>query len=75
MIDVTALEAGNVVEIFEDPMTEQCKEGRAILVEHLGVEVPCADGQELHYCVVKFLEDHPTESVERWIKVRVRKRG
>ena len=75
MIELTALEPGNVVDVFEDPMTEQRKEGQAELVEDLGIMVPCADHQELHHWMVKFIEDSPTEPVERWIKVRKRKRG
>lgn len=59
------LKEGDVVTIYEDPVTEQIPEGEAKLVYRLSSSYAYDLGRDMEQWVVQFLEDDPPRNVTR----------
>jgi hypothetical protein len=60
------MKAGDVVLVYEDPVTEQTPEGKARLVKPVKGEWGVSEGRNLTRWAVRFL-DEPGRTFERFI--------
>jgi len=56
------MKKGDIVTIYQDPLTQEKFEGKAVLLEFL------KDDYQMERWEVHFLEDSLDERYERWVK-------
>jgi hypothetical protein len=59
------MKRGDIAVVYQDPVTKQRPEGRALLLKALG---PRDEWQE--YWRVRFLSDDASQRVDRWVDPR-----